>query len=62
MVIDPFKCLGITVSPNLNLFIPLNIVPLITKFQQKVTTWSKLPLTVIGHTNLVKLILKTQLL
>lgn len=62
VVVDHFKYLGIIVSPNLNAFISLNILPLLTKFQQKVTTWTKLPLSVAGRTNLVKMILMPQLL
>lgn len=46
MVVDQLKYLGILSSYNLNLFVPLNIDPHVTK----ITAWSKFQLCVNGHT------------
>lgn len=61
-VVSTFKYLGIQVSAQINVFANLNILPLLDKFREKVQVWSKLPLTLIGRTNLLKMILLPQLL
>lgn len=61
-VVERFKYLGIQISTDFRLFIPLNVTPMVTRFQEKINTWTKLPLSVIGRNNLIKMILMPQLL
>lgn len=57
-VFDTFRYLGI----NLETYVKLNINPLLHKFQQKTTSWIKLPLSVVGRCNLIKMIWGPQIL
>lgn len=55
-----FKYLGIQVTPNP--YISLNLTPLLAKFQDTVKVWSKLKMSLVGQTNLIKMILMPHLL
>lgn len=61
-VVDTFRYLGIVIHPNLELYVKLNINPLIKKFQEKTASWIKLPLSVVGRCNLIKMVWGPQLL
>ncbi|XP_040203584.1 uncharacterized protein LOC120935601 [Rana temporaria] len=61
-IVDKFKYLGIMVHPNLDQYIKLNVEPILKKFQEKTTSWIKLPLSVVGRCNLIKMIWNPQLL
>ena len=61
-VVDKFKYLGIMVHSNLDQYIKLNVEPVLKKFQEKTTSWNKLPLSVVGRCNLIKMIWNPQLL
>lgn len=57
-----FKYLGVTITSNIRDYCRLNIHPLLSRFRDKVNTWSRLRLLVAGCTNIIKMILMTQLL
>lgn len=56
------RYLGIEISWKVKDYINLNLKPLLVKFKDKCRSWCKLPLTVIGRANLVKMIWTPQLL
>lgn len=51
------KYLGITITRSLEEYFRLNIEPLFTTLKTKTQTWARLPLGVMGHVNLSKMIL-----
>lgn len=57
-----FKYLGIEVAQRVRDYVALNLKPLLLKFRDKCRSWCKLPLTVIGRGNLIKMIWTPQLL
>lgn len=61
-VASNFKYLGINVTPRPLDYIFLNLSPLITGIRDKVKLWTKLRLSVVGRTNLIKIIFMPQLL
>lgn len=61
-VVSEFKYLGIIVTPRPQNYISCNLLPLMSKMATKVDAWCRLPLSVIGRGNLVKMILMPQLL
>ncbi|XP_056407014.1 uncharacterized protein LOC130298133 [Hyla sarda] len=61
-IVSSFKYLGIHITPSLHDFVPRNLLPILDKSSQKVSVWCKLPLSVVGRTNLVKMVLMPQLL
>lgn len=61
-IVSEFKYLGINVSLALQNFDQLNITPLISKLHDKLVVWAKLPLSVVGRINLVKMIWIPQIL
>lgn len=56
------KYLGIQVTRKVGDYVDLNLRPLLTRLKDKCRTWCKLPLTVIGRANLIKMIWAPQLL
>lgn len=56
------KYLEIEVTRNAEDYIDLNLKPLLLRFRDKCRSWCKLPLTVIGRVNLLKMIWVPQLL
>lgn len=61
-VVSSFKYLGIHVSVNPKKYLEDNLLPLFKKLQMTCTTWCKLPLSVIGRINLIKMVWGPQLL
>lgn len=61
-VVDTFGYLGIHIHPNRDLHVKPNINPLIHTYQEKTVSWIKLPLSVVGRCNLIKMIWSPQLL
>lgn len=59
-IVPSFRCLGVQVSPDVTQYI--NLIPLLTKFREKCNTWCKLPLSVVGRANLIKMVWSSQLL
>lgn len=52
-----FKYLGIEVTHTLPTTFRKNFIPLLDKCKQDMVRWGSLPLTVIGHVNLVKMLI-----
>lgn len=61
-VVTKFKYLGIVVSPRPQDYVVNNLTPLITKLSTKVDAWCRLPLSVVGRCNLIKMVAMPQLL
>ncbi|XP_073522176.1 uncharacterized protein [Phyllobates terribilis] len=61
-LVNEFKYLGINVTSKVTDYEKLNFNPILARFKCKLDTWSKLPLSVVGRTNLVKMIWMPQLL
>lgn len=61
-IVSEFQYVGIKVNVRPRDYIPLNVIPLLGKVAEKVDSWCRLPLTVIGRSNLNKIILMTQIL
>lgn len=59
---DTFTYLGIVISVDLTKYEKLNLDPLFTRLQQKLEVWRKLPLSVVGRVNLIKMVWMPQLL
>lgn len=57
-----FKYLGVTISTNLAQYEKLNLDPLYSKLLQRLEVWRKLPLSVVGRVNLIKMIWMPQIL
>lgn len=57
-----FKYLGIVISKTIQEYIAQNMNPLLEKFKNVSKTWCKLPLSVVGRINLIKMVWMPQLL
>ena len=57
-----FCYLGVVVSPDTAEYLQLNLGPLLAKQREKCDSWCKLPLSVVGRANLVKMVWAPQLL
>lgn len=62
MVVDRMKYLGIWLTKDPNQYIKDNFAPLLLRFRRKCDIWSRLPLSVAGKINLIKMIWMLQLL
>ncbi|CAJ0965832.1 unnamed protein product [Ranitomeya imitator] len=60
-IVSSFKYLGIHMSKYSQLDLQLNIYPLLDLVRIKFSTWNKLPLSVAGRINLIKMILLPKL-
>lgn len=60
--VDPLPHSFSPVSSRPSDFLELNLIPLLERLSSKVDTWCRLPLSVIGRGNLVKIIFMPQLL
>lgn len=61
-IVQRFKYLGIMISARPSDFLELNLAPLLLRFSSKLDAWCRLPMSVIGRGNLVKMIFMPQLL
>lgn len=61
-VVETMKYLGIMLSKDPHLYIGDNLTPLLLKLKWKSDIWRRLPLSVAGRSNLVKMIWMLQLL
>lgn len=61
-VVDRMKYLGIWLIKDPNQYIEDNFAPLLLRFRRKYDIWSRLPLSVAGRINLIKMIWMPQLL
>lgn len=61
-VVSEFKYLGVVINSRPKDYVALNLLPLLTRVSAKIDTWCKLPLSVVGRGNLIKMILMPQLL
>lgn len=52
-----FKYLGIKITPKVDQLYAENINPLINHIKEKVISWKKLPLSMLGRINLIKMII-----
>ena len=52
---DGFKYLGIKISPKIDDIVPTNYDPLVDEMTEKLDRWSKLPISMIGRINLIKM-------
>lgn len=55
-ITEKMKYLGTVLSKDPNQFIEDNLVPILLKFKRKCDIWNRLPLSVAGWANLVKII------
>ena len=62
LIVNEFRYLGIQVTADPTQYLPLNLTPLLRKFRAKCSAWLKLPLSITGRANLVKMIWAPQLL
>lgn len=61
-LVTSFKYLGVANTPNVIDYTDRNILPLIVKFRQQSKIWSKLPISMVGRANLVKMVWMPQML
>lgn len=61
-IVHSFKYLGIIVTGDSRDYINLNLKPILQKFKHKSASWCKLPLSVMGRTNLIKTVWASELL
>lgn len=61
-VVSTFKYLGVHVTSQVSTYVQRNLAPLFKQFGQVGKICSKLPLTIIGRANLIKMIRMPQLL
>lgn len=59
--LQTFKYLGIQIACSVGNYETLNGAFLVLKFRERVKTWSNLPGTIMGQTNLIKMISMSQL-
>lgn len=59
---DTFRYLGVEISVDLTRYEKLNLDPIFVKLQRKLEVWRKLPLSVVGRVNLIKMVWMPQLL
>lgn len=52
---EGFKYLGIKIAPELGDIVPTNYNPLVDEVTEKLDRWSKLPISMIGRINLIKM-------
>lgn len=56
VIVNSFKYLGVMVSPDPAEYLQLNLGPLLVRQKVKCNSWCKLPLSVIGRANLIKMV------
>lgn len=61
-IVSEFSYLGVRVNARPLDYLRLNVLPLLARIADKVDSWCRLPLTVIGRGNLTKMILMPQIL
>lgn len=61
-VVNQLKYLGINISRDPEQYIAENLVPLMKKLKQKCRVWGRLPLSVAGRCNLIKMVWMPQIL
>lgn len=61
-IVSSFQYLGIMIHSKVENYLTDNLSPILTKFQHKSTAWTKVPLSVVGRANLIKMIWAPQLL
>lgn len=61
-IVEITKYLGVYITKDPNKYINNNIVPLLTKFKSKIEIWRRLPLSIAGRCNLIKMPWMPQLL
>lgn len=61
-VVHAFKYLGIVITGDARDYKILNLKPILQKFMPKCASWCKLPLSVTGRANLIKMVWAPQLL
>lgn len=61
-VVADFMYLGIRVSARPLDYVDGNLIPLLDRLRTKVDTWCRLPLSVVGRSNLLKMVAMPQLL
>lgn len=61
-VVSSFRYLGIQISLDVSQYKSLNLLPLLAKFRDKSNAWCKLPLSVVGRINLIKMECAPQLM
>lgn len=49
VIVDALKYLGIVMTKDPNQYISKNLIPLLTKFKQKIGIWKRFPLSVAGR-------------
>lgn len=54
-VVMSLKYLGIKITANIQDYMPLNLLPLLALLKQKVQSWTRLPLSLIGRISLLKM-------
>lgn len=61
-IVSSFRYLGIQISPDPSQYFALNLTQLLSKFREKLNSWCKLPFSVVGRINLIKMVLAPQLI
>lgn len=61
-IVNSFRYLGVVVSPDPAKYLRLNLGPLLDRQKVKCSSWCKLPLSVVGWVNLIKMVWAPQLL
>lgn len=61
-IVFSFRYLGIQITFDPNQYIELNVLLLLRRFREKLPLWCKLPLSVVGRINLIKMVCTSQLL
>lgn len=56
MVVDHFTYLGVVVHKEIQIFGTLNLAPAMQRLAHKLEVWGNLPLTLVGHINIFKMI------
>lgn len=57
-----YKYLGVHVTADPCFYVDLNLLPLLQQFKAKCSTWCKLPLSVVGRVNLIKMVWAAKML
>lgn len=55
-IANSFRYLGVVVTPDTSSYLEVNLSPLLDKQREKSLSWCKLPLSVVGRVNLIKMI------
>lgn len=53
--VSQIRYLGVKVTVHVANYMPLNLTPLLTFFKKKVQAWQRLPLSLLGRVNLLKM-------